>query len=244
MTKVMLDICMTEAETSEQHENTGEQKLDQEALRVAVYSSFARTGRSPDQLALSDLLRTDKATIVTGLRELAQSRHLVLENDVIVMAHPFAAIPLGFSVMGRTALWWGGCAWDSFAIPHLLPEQAPVLVATKCPNCGTPLAWNVSKDEPPIGLEVAHFLVPAASMWDDVVHTCRNQQIFCSESCVERWLERNEYERGYVMDLSTLWRLAAGWYTGRLTYGYVRREPSEAVEYLKAVGLNGEFWGL
>lgn len=38
------------------------------------------------------------------------------------MAHPFTAVPLGFSVMGQDTLWWGGCAWDSFAIPHLLPR--------------------------------------------------------------------------------------------------------------------------
>ena len=23
--------------------------------------------------------------------------------------------------MGARVLWWGGCAWDSFALPHLLP---------------------------------------------------------------------------------------------------------------------------
>ena len=46
------------------------------------------------------------------------------------MAHPFATIPLGFSVMGRATLWWGGCAWDAFALPHLLPDELAVLVAT------------------------------------------------------------------------------------------------------------------
>ena len=25
------------------------------------------------------------------------------------MAHPFSAVPLGFSVMGPETLWWGGC---------------------------------------------------------------------------------------------------------------------------------------
>ena len=32
------------------------------------------------------------------------------------MAHPFSTVPLGFSVMGNRTLWWGGCAWDSFAL--------------------------------------------------------------------------------------------------------------------------------
>ena len=34
------------------------------------------------------------------------------------MAHLFAAINLGFSVMGRNTLWWGGRCWDSFALPN------------------------------------------------------------------------------------------------------------------------------
>jgi hypothetical protein len=46
-----------------------------------------------------------------------------------------------------------------------------------------------------------------------------------------------------VLDLRTLWRLAAGWYAGRLERGYVRREPSAAADYLRSVGLSGTFWG-
>jgi hypothetical protein len=46
------------------------------------------------------------------------------------------------------------------------------------------------------------------------------------------------------MDLATLWRLASGWYAGRLDRGYQRWEPSEAKEYFRSVGLRGPFWGL
>ena len=81
-------------------------------------------------------------------------------------------------------------------------------------------------------------------MWDDVVHTWGNQRIFCSMHCVTTWLVRTGHEHGYAMDLQTLWRLASGWYAGRLERGYVRREPSAAADYLRAVGLSGAFWGL
>ena len=183
--------------------------------------------------------------VTAGLATLAAERHLALGADgEITMAHPFTVVPLGFSVMGRDTLWWGGCAWDSFAMPHLLPEQAPMLVATTCPACATPHAWLVDDRELPAGTQLAHFLVPAARMWDDVVRTCGNQRIFCSEQCVTAWLDRSGNQRGYVMDLSTLWRLAAGWYAGRLERGYVRREPSAAADYLRGVGLSGDFWGL
>ncbi|KAB7744865.1 hypothetical protein GA707_07530 [Nostocoides sp. F2B08] len=180
-----------------------------------------------------------------GLRELSGQRHLALgAGGEIVMAHPFTAVPLGFSVMGHDTLWWGGCAWDSFALAHLLPEQSPVLVATTCPACQRAHAWSVDTREPPPGEQVAHFLVPASRMWDDVVYTCGNQRIYCSEQCVTAWLERTSNRRGYVMDLPTLWRLASGWYAGRLERGYVRRDPSAAADYLRSVGLSGPFWGL
>jgi len=97
---------------------------------------------------------------------------------------------------------------------------------------------------PPVGDQVAHFLVPAAAMWDDVVHTCGHQRLFCHERCVDVWLESTGHARGYVMDLPTLWRLAAGWYEGRLDRGYRRREPAAAKDYLTEVGLSGPFWGL
>ncbi len=209
--------------------------MDTEDVRLAVYRSFAGTGRAPEPGSLDD----------GALRELHEQRHIVLDRDGrIVMAHPFAAVPLGFSVMGRETLWWGGCAWDSFALPHLLPDEPEVLVATRCPGCGAPLAWVVDRHAPPAGEEVAHFLIPAARMWDDVVHTCGHQRLFCGEECVAAWLERTGSQRGYVMDLGTLWRLAQGWYAGRLDRGYQRREPSEAKEYFRSVGLHGPFWGL
>jgi hypothetical protein len=209
--------------------------VDTEDVRLAVYRSFAQTGRAPDL----------GAPFEAALHELHEQRHVVLDRGGrIVMAHPFAAVPLGFSVMGRETLWWGGCAWDSFALPHLLPNEPAVLIATTCPGCGAALAWVVNRHAAPAGEEVAHFLVPAAHIWDDVVHTCGHQRLFCGEACVAAWLERTGRERGYVMDLGTLWRLAQGWYAGRLDRGYQRREPSEAKEYFRSVGLEGPFWGL
>jgi Alkylmercury lyase len=216
-----------------------------EDLRLAVYHSFARTGRSPDADELAEQLALDATTVRAGLTELARARHLVLgQADQIVMAHPFSAVPLGFAVMGRQTLWWGGCAWDSFALPHLLPDEGEILVSTRCPACSRGHAWNVGNERPPDGDQVAHFLVPVARMWDDVVHTCRHQRLFCSEACVESWCRETGSGRGYVLDLPTLWRLASHWYDGRLSPGYVRRDPESAKEYLRSVGLSGPFWGL
>ena len=215
-----------------------------EDVRLAVFAQFA-SGSTPTTDSLAASMGMPAADVVAALNRLDESRHVVLGADGhIVMAHPFTSIPLGFSVMGRERLWWGGCAWDAFALPNLLPDEPEVVVATRCPGCGRPHAFVVARHAPPSGDQVAHFLVPAADMWDDVVHTCAHQRIFCAESCVDGWLAATGQERGYVMDLATLWRLASHWYDGRLDRGYTRRDPQTAAEYFRSVGLRGPFWGL
>ena len=217
-----------------------------EDLRLEVYQHFAAHGSAPLPAFLAEKLKISKDDAQLGLQRLASARHLALDSTgrSIVMAHPFSSVPLGFSVMGKSTLWWGGCAWDSFALPHLLTTDESVLVATRCPACDRALAWVVRRDAPPNGSEVAHFLVPVPQMWNDVVHTCGNQRLYCSVSCVKSWLEKHNQPEGYTMDLQTLWRLASQWYRGRLDRGYVRREPAAAKEYFKSVGLSGPFWGL
>ncbi|QCX73914.1 Alkylmercury lyase [Streptomyces sp. YIM 121038] len=218
-----------------------------EGVRLAVYRGFARTGRAPSVPELSALTALAPGRVRRELRTLHARHDLVLDpydEDHIVMAHPFASVPLGFSVMGTRALWWGGCAWDSFALPHLLKDEPDVLVATRCPACDAPHAWVVGRQGPPKGDQVAHFLTPMSRVWDDVVRTCGNQRLFCSTDCVDTWLHTTGHERGYVMDLATLWRFASDWYTGRLERGYVRRDPAAAASYFAEVGLHGSFWGL
>ncbi|MFE4519060.1 organomercurial lyase [Kitasatospora sp. NPDC056783] len=218
-----------------------------EDVRLAVYAHFADTGRAPAPSELARATGLPAAAVRAALEELHTGRDLVLDDTDrgrVVMAHPFAAVPLGFSVAGRRTLWWGGCAWDSFAVPHLLPEEPDVLVATRCPACDRPHAWVVGREAPPPGGQVAHFLVPAARVWDDVVHTCAHQRLFCSTGCVDHWLAATGSPRGDVLDLATLWRLARGWYAGRLERGYRRRDPASASAYFAEVGLRGAFWGL
>jgi hypothetical protein len=219
--------------------------IDAEDVRLAIYHAFATKGRVPPPAELAAALDASPSQVGRTMQELEQARHIVLdEQGRVVLAHPFSSVPMGFAVMGASTLWWGGCAWDSFALPHLLPHESEVLVSSQCPGCAKPLAWVVGRDASPSGNEVAHFLVPVSQIWDDVVHTCRNQRLFCGQDCVEAWLDRSALRRGYVMDLETLWRLARGWYAGRLDRGYVRREPAAAADYFRSVGLKGSFWGL
>lgn len=223
---------------------------DADALRLRIYRQLAATGRVAKRAELMREARLARelgaadVDVAVVLAELAEHRHLVLdEGGEVELAHPFATRDFGFSVKSKDVLWWGGCAWDSFAIPHLVPQASPSLVATTCPGCSTAHAWLVGVDTAPRGEQVAHFLVPMARVWDDVVRACEHQRIFCDEACVDAWLDRASLPKGCVMDLSTLWRLARHWYDGRLAPAYRRREPAEAADYFRSVGLVGPFWG-
>jgi hypothetical protein len=219
--------------------------VDTEALRLRVYTQLAAEGRVDPVRAIARELGEGEASVAAAMAELAAQRHLVLDAaGEVELAHPFGARDFGFSVKSRRTLWWGGCAWDGFAIPHLVPDAAPVLIATTCPGCGAAHAWNVGLDAPPDGAQVAHFLVPMAHVWDDVIHACENQRIFCSETCVDEWIARTGHAKGDVFSLEVLWRLASHWYDGRLARGYRRREPAAAKEYFRGAGLEGAFWGL
>ena len=196
--------------------------------------SFASTGHAP---VIDD---------AAALARLAAQRHVVLDDaGNIVLAHPFSSIPMGFSVMGAQTLWWGGCAWDSFALPHLLPDEPRVLVATTCPACDRALAWNVDRDAPPAGDEVAHFLVPAAR---DVerrrAYLRPSAPVLRRAPASTRGLRARATHVASVLDLATLWRLARGGTTGRLERGYRAARAGRGGGLLPRVGLRGEFWGL
>ena len=215
-----------------------------ERTRHAIYTCLATSGTLPKREFFALQLAITADAYDGALAELARTRNIVLKDGEVEMAHPFATRCFGFSVMGPRTLWWGGCAWDAFAIPNLVPDSPEVLVATTCPACAAPHAWTVTNQGPPAGGQVAHLLTPVDRIWPDAAHACENQRIYCCEQCVEHWLARTGSHRGYVMSLETLWRLSAHWYDGRLDTPYTRRDPTAAAEYFRGVGLHGSFWGL
>lgn len=213
-----------------------------ERLRLIVYREFAATGRPPTASTLAATTGWTISAIIDGLEALADAHHLVLRDGAIVLAHPFASANFGFSVMGEHTLYWGGCAWDAFAIPHLVDAEPSALVATQCPGCGTPHAWVIDRSGPPAGDQVVHFPTEATRVWDDVVRSCSMQRIFCTEDCVARWSEYTGVAVGSVFDLATLWRLARRWYEGRLDSPYERRDPATAVAFFTDVGMPRRFY--
>lgn len=212
-------------------------------VRLFIYHSFANNVLvNADVLAHQFRITEDQA--LHSLRQLHDQHLIVLDNDRrnIVMAHPWSTKNLGFIVSSSKHEWWGGCAWDSFAIPSLIDEKCHV--STKCPSCGSEIDIDVEPDQPPdVGSEiVAHFLIPVTEMWNDVVYSCSNQLLFCSREHVNGWLKETGNTFGTILDLKTLWTLATGWYKGRLSADYRRRDANEAAEFFRSICLTGDFW--
>lgn len=215
-----------------------------ERIRLDVYDTLAATGAAPSREEIAEFEGIPVDEVDAAFEELEAAHHLVFDEDgEIVLAHPFATRNFGFSVMGERTLYWGGCAWDAFAIPNLVDDEPSALVATQCPGCGRPHAWVVDRSGPPAGDQVVHFPTDAVHVWDDVVRTCSMQRIFCSIDHVRDWSERTGVPVGATFDLATLWRLASRWYEGRLDSPYTRRDPATALRFFQDVGLPREFWG-
>ncbi|WP_409465989.1 organomercurial lyase [Amycolatopsis sp. GA6-003] len=194
-----------------------------EDVRVAVYRAFASRGRPPTAPELAAAAHGSLAVAKQALHRMADPRWLWLDEcEHVALAAPFAAVPLGFAVMGEHTMWWGGCAWDSFAIPHLVSGEPEVLVATRCPGCGEPSALVVRRDQPPSGPQVAYFPVSP----DRLAGDRREQRLYCAESCVD--------SPGELLGLDALWHLAKDWYAGCLEPGYRPRGPAEAAAYFAA----------
>ena len=113
----------------------------------------------------------DRQEILALFRRLNEKRLLLLAPDSgeIVMAPPFSAVPTPFVVESDGIVYYANCVWDAYGIPAALQRDAEVAAACGC--CGEPMRMAVKDGEPVATGGVAHFAVPAAHWWDDLVYT-------------------------------------------------------------------------
>ncbi|HEX5974735.1 MAG TPA: organomercurial lyase [Rubrobacteraceae bacterium] len=83
------------------------------------------------------------------------------------MANPFSAVPTPFLVRAGDRSWYGNCIWDAMGISAMLQQDA--VIEASCGCCGMAMQVTVvngSLEEAP---GIAHFAIPAARWWDDIV---------------------------------------------------------------------------
>jgi hypothetical protein len=69
--------------------------------------------------------------------------------------------------------------------------------------------------------------------------------LFRAEEHVDRWCRQWHLERGAILAVDQVWRLARAWYAeDRRAPGWRRRTVEESEAALAALGLTSPFWAL
>lgn len=141
------------------------------SVRTAVYRHFAETGRAPSTDGLATAVGTTPDRVRGSLDALAREHLIVLAPGTghVWMAHPFSAVPTPYPVLIGRRRYWANCAWDAFAIPGLLGEDARI--ETRCAESAEPMAIAVEEGQVRGDGGVVHFAVPPRRFWENVAFT-------------------------------------------------------------------------
>jgi hypothetical protein len=140
-------------------------------VKTAIYRWIADTTRVPAAAELAEALRTGLNEVLEAYRRLFAKRVLFLEPDgeTIRMAPPFSGVETQHRVVVGNRSYFANCSWDSLGIPAALQENGQVF--SRCEQTLEPIRLRVSRSGPDPKPVVAHFAVPAAKWWADLVYT-------------------------------------------------------------------------
>lgn len=141
-------------------------------VKLALYGITAETGSVPTAVEVARKIDIDQAEVIAAFARLHQKRLLVPEpNDPsrIRMAPPFSGIPTAFPVHALGKRYYANCVWDAFGVAAAL--HADAVIPASDGHTSEPLTLEIRNGEPVPQPYVAHFAVPAAQWWDDIVFT-------------------------------------------------------------------------
>jgi hypothetical protein len=142
------------------------------SVKLAIYDAFAKTSHAPARDDLAAQLGADTAGVQKALDELHEKRLVVPEPDDparIRMAPPFSAITTPFKVHVAGRRYDANCVWDSLGVLAALKTDG--MVRTRDAHSREAMTLVVRNGSPKPTPCVAHFAVPAAHWWDDIIHT-------------------------------------------------------------------------
>ena len=141
-------------------------------VKLAIYEMTAETGRVPNSQAVSRKIDIDEERVLGAFARLHAKRLLLPEPGDptrIRMAPPFSGVPTKFPVEGNGKQYYANCVWDAFGIAAALNCDA--ISEASDGQTGEPLVLEIKNAAPVLKPYVAHFAVPAAHWWDDLVFT-------------------------------------------------------------------------
>jgi hypothetical protein len=213
-------------------------------VHSAVLTTIAEHGAAPDTAELSVRLGLAIAEVDASLRRLADNHALVLHpgTTAVWIAHPFSLSPTAVWVEGRRLGHWAPCLWCALGIQTLVDDD--VIIHTRLGGEGEDVRIAVPRRAAIASDLVAHFPMPPARAWDNVVHFCAMLLPFRAAADVDAWCARHRLPLGEVLPLGQLQQLARHWYAAHLAPDWIKWTPAQAVAIFREVGLDGPFWSL
>ena len=142
------------------------------AVKLALYQITADTGSIPNASEVARATQSSEEQVIAAFAQLHSKRLLVPEPEDpgrIRMAPPFSGIPTPFPVEARGRRYYANCVWDAYGVAAAL--RADAVIPARDGFSGEPFTLEVRGDQPILQPYVAHFAVPAAHWWDDIVFT-------------------------------------------------------------------------
>lgn len=138
-------------------------------VRGHVYDFVTQEGLPPTISETSAALSRPPDEVRSSFQRLADGHILVLQkgSGEILMANPFSAVPTPFLVKSGGRSYYGNCIWDAMGIPAMLKQDANIEASCGC--CSTAINLNVTNGSLGHARGIAHFAIPAAHWWDDIV---------------------------------------------------------------------------
>ena len=141
-------------------------------VKLAIYEITAATGRVPNSAEVSRKTDIGESEVLNAFERLHAKRLILPEPgdpSRIRMAPPFSGIPTKFPVEANGKRYFANCVWDAYGIAAAL--QSDAISRASDGHTGEPLTLEVKNGLPILKPYVAHFAVPAAHWWDDLVFT-------------------------------------------------------------------------
>lgn len=145
--------------------------LDTE-VKLAICRITADTGVVPTSSEVARKIDLEEAKVLDAFARLHKKRLLVPElRDFsrIRMAPPFSGIATAFPVDANGKRYYANCVWDAYGIAAAL--HADSIIPASDGHTGEPLTLEVKNGQPVLHPYMAHFAVPSAQWWDDIVFT-------------------------------------------------------------------------
>jgi hypothetical protein len=141
-------------------------------VKLTIYRTIAETARVPTSAQVAAAAGLSESAARAAFERLHAQRLLVPEPGDptrIRMAPPFSGIPTPFPVDARGRRYYANCVWDAYGIPAALGADA--VIPASDAFSGEPLTLEVRDGRPVLHPYVAHFAVPAARWWENIIDT-------------------------------------------------------------------------